>query len=146
VITEIISSAIGTIAFALLFGVPAKYYISCGIIGAAGWLMYRLMLLISAGATFSIFLATVVIVLLSRFSAVRQKCPATVFLITGIFPLLPGAKIYWAAYYLVTNQLADFQSNGFSAVKAMVAIVLGIIFVFELPHRIFRWGKKAHLQ
>ena len=125
-------------AFALLFGVPTAYYPMCGTIGAAGWLMYRMMLEIHMGATFAVFFATVVVVLLSRFAAVWWKCPATVFMITGIFPLVPGAKVYWSAYYLVTNQIAEFQESGFSAVKIMVAIVLGIIFVFELPHKLFR--------
>ena len=140
-IIELISAAAGTVAFALLFGVPKKYYAYCGAIGAAGWLMYKLMLAASLGETFAAFLATVLIVLLSRIFAVRKKCPATVFLITGIFPLVPGAKIYWAAYYLVTNQLSDFQASGYSALKTIVAIVLGIIFVFELPHRVFRLGR-----
>ena len=137
-IVELIASAIGTVAFALLFGVPKKYYLPCGAIGAAGWLMYRFMLAVNVGSTFAVFFATVVIVLLSRFAAVRRKCPATVFLITGIFPLVPGAQFYWAAYYLVTNQISDFQASGFAAVKIMVAIVLGIIFVFELPHKFFQ--------
>ena len=141
-IKELIASAIGTVAFALLFGVPAAYYPTCGAIGAAGWLMYRLMLAVNMGATFAVFLATAVIVLLSRFAAVWRKCPATVFLITGIFPLVPGAKFYWAAYYLVTNQISEFQASGFAAVKIMVAIVLGIIFVFELPHKLFRLPRR----
>ena len=142
-IKELIASAIGTVAFALLYGVPTTYYLTCGAIGAAGWLMYRLMLAINMGATFAVFFATVVIVLLSRFAAVWRKCPATVFLITGIFPLVPGAKVYWAAYYLVTNQITDFQESGFAAVKIMVAIVLGIIFVFELPHKLFRLPRRG---
>lgn len=141
-IIELIASAIGTVAFALLFGVPRTYYLHCGAIGAAGWLMYRAMLAINMGVTFAVFFATVVIVLLSRFAAVRRKCPATVFMITGIFPLVPGAKFYWAAYYLVTNQIAEFQESGYSALKIIVAIVLGIIFVFELPHKFFHMGKK----
>ena len=137
-IFEIIAAALGTVAFALLFGVPWQHYIHCGIIGAAGWLMYILMTHIGMGATFAVFLATVVVVMLSRFAAVFKRCPATVFLITGIFPLVPGAKVYWAAYYLVTNQLSDAVNSGFAAVKAMFAIVLGIIVVFELPHRMFQ--------
>ncbi len=136
-IIESIASAIGTVAFALLFGVPKTYYLPCGVIGAAGWLMYRLMLAINMSPTFAVFFATVVIVLLSRFAAVYRKCPATVFLITGIFPLVPGARFYWAAYYLVTDQISDFQASGFAALKTIVAIVLGIIFVFELPHKFF---------
>lgn len=142
-IIELVSAAAGTVAFALLFGVPRKYYVECGAIGAAGWLMYRLMQTCGMGDTFAAFFATVLIVLLSRIFAVRKKCPATVFLITGIFPLVPGAKIYWSAYYLVTSQLSDFQASGLAALKTIMAIVLGIIFVFELPHRAFGWaGKK----
>lgn len=140
---ELMSAAIGTVAFALLFGVPKKFYLHCGVIGAAGWLMYRMMLTTNIEDTFAVFFATVLIVLLSRFAAVRSKCPATVFLITGIFPLVPGAQFYWAAYYLVTNQISDFQASGFAAVKIMVAIVLGIIFVFELPHKFFQCRRKG---
>lgn len=135
---ELVSAALGTIAFALLFGVPKKYYLDCGLIGSAGWLMYRLMLAINMGDSFAVFFATVAVVLLSRLAAVWRKCPATVFLITGIFPLVPGARFYWAAYYLVSNQLSEAQDSGFAAIKAMIAIVLGIIFVFELPHGFFQ--------
>ena len=85
----------------------------------------------------SVFLATVVIVLLSRYAAVFEKCPATVFLITGIFPVVPGAQIYWATYYLVTDQLYASFDSGFLAIKIMIAIVLGIVMVFEIPHKFF---------
>ncbi len=139
VIWEIAAAAVGTMAFSLLFGVPKKYYPYCGLIGGAGWLVYALLtdpgLCTAAEAT---FFATVLVVLLSRFFAVRERCPVTVFLISGIFPLVPGAGIYWTAYYLVTDQLALALSNGFAAVKAAVAIVLAIVIVFELPYRFFR--------
>lgn len=136
---EIAAAAVGTMAFSLLFGVPKKYYPYCGLIGGAGWLVYAL----SEGtglctATEATFFATVLVVLLSRFFAVRERCPVTVFLISGIFPLVPGAGIYWTAYYLVTDQLNLALSNGFAAVKAAVAIVLAIVIVFELPYHFFR--------
>lgn len=136
---ELISAAAGTIAFSLLFGVPRKFYVYCGGIGAAGWLVYKLMLeKAGLSAAVSVFLATLVIVLLSRYAAVFEKCPATVFLTTGIFPLVPGAQIYWATYYLVTDQLYEAVNNGFLALKVMVAIVLGIVVVFEIPYGFFK--------
>jgi len=137
-IAELVAAAVGTVAFSLLFGVPERYYLNCGVIGAAGWLMYRLMLAVSVSTSFAVFFATVLIVLLSRFTAVYRQCPSTVFVITGIFPLVPGAQFYWAAYYLVTNQFGDAKASGYAALKVMIAIVLGIIFVFELPHKFFR--------
>lgn len=141
-IFELISAAVGTVAFSLLFGVPRKFYLYCGGIGAAGWLMYKLMLeKVGLSIAVSVFLATVVIVLLSRYAAVFEKCPATVFLITGIFPVVPGAQIYWATYYLVTDQLYEALNSGFLALKIMISIVLGIVVVFELPYKFFRIKK-----
>lgn len=136
-IIELLASALGTIGFSILFGVPKKYYFHCAVIGALGWLVYKLMLLCGAGVSLSVFLAAVAVVLLSRFAAVRRQCPATVFLIAGIFPLVPGSQIYWAAYYLVTNQIDAALSSGFTALKVMIAIVLGIVFVFEIPYKVF---------
>ena len=141
-IFELISAAVGTVAFSLLFGVPRKFYLYCGGIGAAGWLMYKLMLeKCGLSIAVAVFLATLVIVLLSRYAAVLEKCPATVFLISGIFPVVPGAQIYWATYYLVTNQPFEAFESGFLALKIMISIVLGIVVVFELPHKFFRIKK-----
>ena len=143
-LTTVISTAAaaaGTVAFALLFGVPRRFFPYCGIIGGAGWLLYSLLenRLSAAAAT---FFAAVLVMLLSRFFAVREKCPVTVFLISGIIPLVPGAGIYWAAYYMATDQLAEASDAGFAAVKAVAAIVLGIVCIFELPQELFAIGRK----
>ena len=66
----------------------------------------------------------------------------TIFLISGIIPLVPGAGIYWAAYYMVTEEFSMASAKGLEACKVAVAIVLGIVFVFELPQRLFRIGLK----
>lgn len=87
--------------------------------------------------------ATVLVVFLSRLSAVRRHCPVTIFLVAGIFPLVPGAGIYWTAYYVVTDQLAKASDRGFQTLKIAVAIVLGILFVFEFPQKWFRWAERG---
>ena len=141
-ILELIAAFFGTVAFALLFCVPRKYYLYCGIVGAAGWMIYSLAKLWGATATEATFFSTVLVITLSRFFAVWEQCPATIFVICGIFPLVPGAGIYWTAYYLVTNQLPEALSSGFAAVKAAIAIVLGIVVVFELPYKWFRLASR----
>ena len=83
--------------------------------------------------------AAVVVVFLSRLAAVAKECPVTIFLISGIFPLVPGAGVYWTVYYIVTDELSLAVQNGYMAVKTAVAIVLGIVFVFELPQGLFRF-------
>lgn len=134
---ELAAAVIGTVSFSLLFGVPTKYYVRCGFIGGAGWFVYSLAAARLSSPVAALF-ATVVVILLSRLCAVQGRCPVTVFLISGIFPLVPGAGVYWTAYYIVTNDLDMAAQTGFTALKVAVAIVLGIVFVFEMPQKVFR--------
>lgn len=134
-ITQIFAAAVGTIAFSILFSVPRKYYPYCGVIGACGWLVY--LLAERMGAVAASMVATMVVVFLSRYIAICIKCPVTIFLIPGIFPLVPGSYVYWTAYYLVTNEVWEAAQKGYMAVKIALAIVLGIVFVFEIPQKFF---------
>lgn len=143
-IGEILAAVIGTVSFSLLFGVPRKEYPWCGLIGGAGWAVYLLAVSVW-GDTGAVLAAAVVVVFLSRLAAVAKECPVTIFLISGIFPLVPGAGVYWTVYYIVTDELSLAVQHGYMAVKTAVAIVLGIVFVFELPQGIFRFlmGKRV---
>ena len=139
---QVIAAFFGTIAFSVLFGVPRQYYVYCGLVGGAGlWLYAALTVYTGCTAAEATLFATFLVVLLSRVLAVWEKCPATVFLTTGIFPVVPGAGIYWTAYYLVTDRPAEAADNGFAALRAAFAIVLGIVLVFELPDKIFKIRK-----
>ena len=136
-IAEFFAACVGTIAFALLFQVPRKYYLYCGVAGACGWICYKLILPYTTEPV-SIFFAPVLVIILSRSFAVYKRCPVTVFLIAGIFPLVPGSGIYWTAFYVVTNDLEQAGARGFLTFKDAVAIVLGILLVFEFPQSWFR--------
>lgn len=135
-ITQLLAAMLGTVAFSILFGVPSVYYFYCGLIGSAGWGVY-----LAASGTFgtagALLIATMVVIFLSRLAAVWKRCPVTIFLIAGIFPLVPGAGVYWTAYYIVTDQLWMAVEMGYTAIKNAVAIVLGIVFIFEIPQGFF---------
>lgn len=136
-ILKTIAAGLGTVAFALLFGVPKKYYPLCGIIGGLGWLLYALLLLAGLSVVEATVLSTAAVTLCSRISAVCTKTPVTVFLVSGIFPLVPGAGIYRTAYYLVRGENWVAMNCGYDALCVVVAIVLGIVIVLELPNRLF---------
>ena len=133
---EILSAVVGTVSFSVLFGVPREYYPYCGFIGGAGWLVYCLAELFLPGSG-PCFVATAVVILLSRTAAVVKRCPVTIFLIAGIFPLVPGAGVYWTVYHIVMEELFLAVSTGYSAMKEAIALVMGIVFVFELPQKLF---------
>lgn len=116
IVANLACSFIGTIAYAVMFQVPRRFYIGCGITGSVGWMIYKLASVYCSVAVAS-FIGTVCTVLVARMLTVRLKCPITIFLISGIITLVPGAGIYFTAYYLVTNQLAMAAVKGLGAVK-----------------------------
>lgn len=136
-ILAIVESFLATLAYAVLFNVPKQYYTTCGITGLSGWIVYLAMCQVTTVALAS-FVGTLAVVLISRIFTVRKKCPITIFLVSGIIPLVPGAGIYYTAYYLVTGQMSLAAVKGLEAVKIAFAIVLGIIFIVSIPRDAFQ--------
>lgn len=135
-LVDFICAFIGTLAFSHLYNVPKKHYFYCGLVGAIGYICYCL-LDVRVSATFATFVATMIVVLCSRILTVFRKCPITVFLVSGIFPLVPGAGVYNTAYYFVVNDLEQASACGINALKIAFAIVLGIVFVVSIPRQVF---------
>ena len=106
IIANLACSFIGTIAYAVMFQVPRRFYIGCGITGSVGWMMYKFASVYCSVAAAS-FVGTVCAVLVARMLTVRLKCPITIFMISGIITLVPGAGIYFTAYYLVTKSVCN---------------------------------------
>ena len=123
---------IATIAFCILFSVPKKQYLFCGICGGASWLVYCIFDGVT-GPVYATFFASVVIVFMSRIMAVVRKCPVSVFLITGIIPLVPGSAVYYMAYNFFMDDMPQAGNYLFLTVKLASAIVMGIVCVFALP-------------
>jgi uncharacterized membrane protein YjjB (DUF3815 family) len=133
-IIQVVAAFFGTIAFSLLFNVPSKHYLYCGLTGAVGWLCYLWSHTILS-ATISSFIATLAVAMLSRIFAVKRKTPITVFLIPGIFPLVPGAGIYYASYYIVINDLVNAAVKGIETIKIASSIVVGVTVILSLPRK-----------
>ena len=143
---QLVAAFLGTVSFAALFGVPRKYYFDAGFCGTIGWLLY---LILSRYTTMTpaevLFCATALVTLTALLQSIARKCPITVFLISGIFPLVPGAGIFWTSYNIVSNHLHDALNTGFVSLKATVAIAFGILAVMELSRkrRFRKWIKKT---
>ena len=135
----------GTAAFALLFGIDREHYIPAGVIGAIGWALY-LILVRQCNATpvVATLAASTLGCILSRLAAIPFRIPAQGFLLCGIFPLVPGAGIFWFTYYLTDAQFDLSMHSGWTACKIAIAIVLGIILAMELPQRFFSHNHRTH--
>jgi uncharacterized membrane protein YjjB (DUF3815 family) len=139
---QFIVSLFATLSFAVLFAAPKSELFFCGLTGAVGWLVYLLCLEGDLNKALSNLVATFALTVLSRTIASLRKNPVTVYLIAGIFPLVPGAGIYYTSYYFIMNEMSQFSSAGMDTIKVAGSIVLGIVFGFSLPYSWFNYLQK----
>lgn len=137
---------VATIAFAVIFHTPRKEYLFTGIVGGAGWLVYLLSTSLGAGVVAASFLATVTLTWLSRIFSFARKEPVTIFLICGIFPIVPGAGIYFTGYHFFMSDNSLALSKGLETIKIAIAIALGIGIVLSLPRFLFTLHRSKQAQ
>lgn len=136
-IVEFIVAFFATTFFAILFSVPKKELIFCGFTGGFGWIIYYILSHNGIGPVLSSGIATFFLTIFARLFAVLRKNPVTIYLLTGIFPLVPGARIFYSAYYLFIEETLTASQKGITTFEIAGAIVFGIIFGFAIPQYVF---------
>lgn len=137
ILLEFIVAMFATISFAILFTAPKKEVVFCGLTGALGWAVYYGMTNQGIHLVLASLVATFCLTVLARCFAVVRKSPVTVYLLPGIFPLVPGAGIYYTAYYLFIGNTEMSGVKGLETLEIAGAIVFGIIFGFGIPQKLF---------
>ena len=127
-------TVIATIAFGVTFQVPRRHYLAAGITGAVGWMVYIFGVeLLGMSPAIATLVATLPLTGCARFFSITHKAPVTIFLLPGIFPLVPGAGIYYTAYYFIQNENTLALAKGISTFKIAVALAIGISLVLCVP-------------
>lgn len=133
---EFIVALFATGAFAVLFNVPKNQWFFAGLTGSVGWIFYRIFQP-SLGTPIATFIAVLVLTLISRIFAVVRKAPVTIFLVSGIFPLVPGVGIYYTSYHFIMEKTYQAANFGMDTIRIAIAIALGIMFILSLPQKLF---------
>ncbi|WP_417045160.1 threonine/serine exporter family protein [Dysosmobacter sp.] len=115
---------LGCGAFCFIFELRRWWYIlSAAISGAVGWFVYLSLSDLTDVSRY--LLATIAVAVLSEIFARLYKTPATVFLIIGIIPLVPGGGIYYTMEALINGDLSLFVRYGMETAASAGAIAVG---------------------
>lgn len=152
-LTNLLCAFGGTVGFSVLYNIESQFYPLCGLTGLIGWGAY-LIVIPHCSSTVATLIGACVVVFLSRIFSIWKKCPITVFMIAGIFPLIPGSSVYYAAYHLVVGDYLQAAIQGIEAAKISFSIVVGIHLIDSIPAKFFQteyWNalfqkKRGHLR
>jgi len=124
-------TALATSGFAIRYGLKARDLAPTAAGAVLGWLVYTLTS--KAGAPEGVvyaaqgyFVASLVIGIFAEVVAALLKKPATIYVVTGIFPLVPGGGMYYTMLHSVRGEAWTAMFSGYETLSAAGAIAAGL--------------------
>ena len=131
-VTSFVFALFATFGFCILFHVPLRCMLPAAAIGGIGWFAYQLLMELGLGITASAFLASCLVALLADICSRLIKEAATVFVIPGILPLVPGAGIYYTMFHFIRGNMDKAAAWGTRTLMIAGAIALGLLVIASL--------------
>lgn len=118
---------IGCIGFAVLFNIHGPGGLLCAVGGLLSWGIYLIMLELGNGDITAYFWSALFASVYSEIMARIRKYPAISYLVVSIFPMLPGAGVYYTMNYAVRGQMDLFASEGMHTAAIAGILAVGIL-------------------
>lgn len=120
---------VGTTGFGYIFNIHGPGMLLCSLGGVLAWLVQYLTQAAGLSLLWSYFIAAVVLSSYAEIMARIRKYPASSYLSAALFPLVPGAGIYYTIDYLIRGNGAAFSSKGLETAGAAGCLAVGVLLV-----------------
>ena len=134
---KLIASVIGTIGFAVLFGVRKKHLIFTGIGGLGVFGIFYTVGFFVGSLFISAFASAAFAALYAEICARTRKAPTAVFLIPSGIPIVPGSDLYYTMRYMLEGTFGTATAHLLSAFKIGIGMAGGIVAVSILWRLVF---------
>lgn len=121
-----------TVGFCILFHVPKKHIVTAGFVGGMGWLTYTYFTTSGSGDILACFIGSCVVALISELFSRAFKDAATIFIIPGILPLVPGAGMYYTMLAILEGDVDKTAAIGTETLMMAGAIAVALLVVSSL--------------
>ena len=133
----VLASLVGCIGFAIQFNVHGPGILLCALGGTITWFAYCVAYNNTHDVVMSNLLAAIVASVYAEIMARVRKYPAISYLVVSLFPLLPGAAVYFATNSIVTGDMDGFASKATQTIAIAGALAIGILIVSTIVRL---WG------
>lgn len=130
---------IGTFGYATIINIPKKHLFHTAFTAMAGYCVYLLML---PSEIIGCFLGACVIAALGEIFSRTLKDAATLFIIPGIIPLVPGAKMYNMTLSLIRQDFNEAATLGVQVLMYAGGIAIAILLVSSTVRSVAGYASK----
>lgn len=131
-----------TVGFSILFHVPKKHIATAGFVGALGWLTYTYFIVSGSGSVLACFAGSCIVAIISDVFSRAFKDAATIFIIPGILPLVPGANMYYTMLAILEGNVAETASIGTETLLMAGSIAVALLVVASVTKLLSLTGRK----
>jgi len=135
-------------AVGVMYRIPRNLLVYGGLNAALAWLVTGLLTAAGVDAVAANFFGGVALGAAAEALARLLRAPATIFVIPGFFPLVPGRDAYATMRHLVEGQYGPAMATGVQTVLTAGAIAFGIfvsvtVYRLALTYAFRKWAGRC---
>lgn len=142
ILIQCICCAIGCYGFAVLFNIHGPGGLICILGGVLTWITYKVSLCAVDNDIFAYLYGAIFAAVFSEVMARVRKYPAISYLVVSIFPLIPGAGVYYTMNYAVHADMEHFTSQGMHTAAVAGIIAVGILLISTIVRLYTVWRNR----
>lgn len=136
---QCVAAFVGCYGFTFLFNIHGFGGLLCALGGCLTWGIYFIASTLGFNDILCYFCAALMAAGYAEKMARIRKYPAISYLVISIFPLIPGAGIYYTTNYLVIGDLSNFATQGKHTIAIAGVIAVGVLLVSTIVRFITEW-------
>ncbi|AGB41437.1 hypothetical protein Halha_1496 [Halobacteroides halobius DSM 5150] len=129
ILLELIANFILVLGYGIAFQAPKKSLFLLGLTGTFSWAGLLISQTLTNNLILASFIGAIIVGICGEVFARIKKLPATVFVISGILPLVPGVPAYRTMLYLINQKYIAGVEAGVNTLMIAGAISFGIAIV-----------------
>lgn len=110
----------------ILYRIPRNLLVYASLVGVVAWLIMYYTMVAGATVVLADFLASIAVGGMAECLARNLRKPATIFIIPGFIPLVPGGDAYITMLHMVKGQYVNGVAMGMQTILTGGAIAFGI--------------------
>ena len=141
---QLITCFISCFGFSVLFNIHGPGTLICTIGGVITWFTYLVLLDFGFDDVMAYLWSTVIAAAYAEAMARIRKYPAISYLVVSIFPLIPGAGVYYTMSYAVRGDMTSFANQGTHTIAIAGVMAVGMLMVSTIVRLLSTWQLKRN--